>query len=118
MFLLTIWTVNNSFVAERPDFKFDENFDAIAAAAAVGRLDLVAMVLTFVGIVAAFAIIYGWTAFRSVAIEAAKTEAVNLLPVELRRLMEAEGDRLNWWRVGRRGTAGKASAGINSHRLR
>lgn len=94
VFLATIWTVNNEFVRANPKFKFDEDFDAIAAAAAIGRLDLVAMILTFVGVVAAFSIIYGWTAFRSVAIDAAKAETKDRVPLELRSIIDAEGDRL------------------------
>ena len=94
MFLLTIWTVNNELVQQKPAFKFDENFDSIAAAASVGRLDIVAMVLTFLGVVAAFALIYGWTAFRSVAIDAAKAETKLRLPENLKDLMDLEGDKL------------------------
>lgn len=94
LFVITIWTVNNDFVAENPQFKFDENFDAIASAAAIGRLDIVAVLLTFLGIVAAFSVLYGWTAFRSKAIEAAKAETEARVPEELRRLMDSDGDRL------------------------
>lgn len=92
--LSTIWTANNNLVASNPDFKFDASFDAIAAAAAVGRLDLVAMILTFIGLVGAFSLIYGWTAFRSVAIDAAKAETQLRVPQELQNLMNSDGDRL------------------------
>ena len=93
-FILTIWTVHNELVAQNKTIKFDENFDTIASAAAVGRLDIVAMILTFIGVVAAFSIIYGWTAFRSVAIEAAKAETKDRVPLELKSLLNEDGDRL------------------------
>jgi len=71
--------------------KLDANFDAIAAAAAVGRLDIIAMVLTFLGIIAALGVLYGWTAFRAAAVSAALQELENRLPTELRQYMDAKG---------------------------
>lgn len=72
----------------------NENFDAVAAAAAVGRLDVLSVVLTFVGIVAAIALIYGWTAFRSTARQAAMAEVDEQLPEALAELIELHGHSL------------------------
>ncbi len=47
--------------------------------------------LTFIGIVAAIALIYGWTAFRTHAIEAALRELDEQLPTELAKVMQDEG---------------------------
>lgn len=72
---------------------FDARFDAIAAAAAVGRLDLLAIILTFIGIVAALALLYGWTAFRAHAVEAAVREIHIQLPIELAAAMDRDGTK-------------------------
>lgn len=71
--------------------KLDANFDAVAAAAAVGRLDVISIVLTFLGIVAALGVLYGWTAFRAAAVSAAIEELENRLPDELREYMAKKG---------------------------
>lgn len=73
--------------------KLDASFDAIAAATAVGRLDVTGMILTFIGIIAALALIYGWTAFRTAATKAALEELQAQLPGEIRRLMDEDGHR-------------------------
>ncbi|MCY6524908.1 hypothetical protein, partial [Actinobacillus pleuropneumoniae] len=72
---------------------FDARYDAIAAASAVGRLDLLAMILTFIGIIAALSLLYGWTAFRAHAVEAAVREIHVQLPLELASAMERDGTK-------------------------
>lgn len=93
-FMVALWdgahVVRHSKVAR----KLDENFDSIAAAAAVGRLDILAVLLTFLGIVAAIALIYGWTAFRSTARQAAITEVDEQLPEALAELIREQGHLL------------------------
>jgi hypothetical protein len=70
---------------------FDAKYDAVAAAAAVGRLDVLSMVLTFLGIIAAIGVLYGWSAFRAAAVRAAIEELENRLPSEVRDYMALKG---------------------------
>lgn len=71
--------------------KLGPEFDSLAAAAAVGRLDVVSIVLTFLGIIAALGVLYGWSAFRAAAVRAAVDEIENRLPEELKQYMGSNG---------------------------
>ena len=70
------------------------NFDAIAAAAAVGRLDVLAMILTLVAAIAALSLVYGFTVFRTAATRAAIEEVDRRMPLEMAEHMETRGHSL------------------------
>lgn len=72
----------------------DARFDALAAASAVGRLDVLSMLLTFAGVIAAVSLVYGLTAFRTAATKAAIEEMGRQLPLELSEMMEKQGHTL------------------------
>jgi hypothetical protein len=74
--------------------KFDSHFDAIAAAAAVGRLDVLSMVLGLFAVVAAVGVIYSYTMFRSAAVEAAIVETRVGLPTALKGHLQEHGEAL------------------------
>ncbi|HEX4738223.1 MAG TPA: hypothetical protein VH331_11745 [Allosphingosinicella sp.] len=92
--LWLIWAIRTNADALRQAHlipQLDARFDSVAAAEAVGRLDVLSVVLTFIGIIAAIAIIYGWTAFKSAAVAAAVEEVERRLPDDLRLYMSNEG---------------------------
>lgn len=73
---------------------FDARYDAIAAAAAVGRLDVLSMLLALAAIIAGIALIYSYTVFRAAAIEAAVQELRLKLPAALTGHLSEHGERL------------------------
>ena len=80
--------------AARLDHAIGERFDSIAAAAAVGRLDVLSMLLAVMGIIAAVALIYAGTIYRAAAISAAKEETERLLPSALKDYLRGDGSGL------------------------
>lgn len=93
-FMCALWDAAHAVDHKQVIPKLDESFDTVAAAAAVGRLDIVAVLLTFLGIIAAIALIYGWTAFRSTARQAAIAEVDEQLPEALAELIREQGHLL------------------------
>lgn len=73
---------------------FDSHFDAIAAAAAIGRLDVLSMVLALFAVVAAVGVIYSYTMFRTAAVEAAIRETREGLPAALKGHLQEHGEDL------------------------
>jgi uncharacterized protein YneF (UPF0154 family) len=68
-----------------------ENFDSIAAANAIGRLDIVSMVLAFLGIIVAIVALGGFWLVRREAKEAAAEVAREVAPAIVRDYMTKIG---------------------------
>ena len=74
--------------------KLDASFDSVAAAAAVGRLDVLSLLLGVGAIIAGLAMIYSFAVFRSATIEAASQETREQLPAALSSHLAEHGERL------------------------
>ena len=74
--------------------KFDARYDAVAAAAAVGRLDVLSMLLALAAIVAGLALVYSYSVFKGAAIEAAVQELALRLPEALSSHLAEHGESL------------------------
>lgn len=74
--------------------QLDARFDAVAAAAAVGRLDVLSLLLAVAAVIAGLALIYSFTVFKAASIEAARHETREQLPSMLNSHLAKHGDRL------------------------
>lgn len=74
--------------------KLNESYDTVAAAAAVGRLDVLAMLMAVGAIVAGLGLIYSYTSFRAAAISAAMAEMAEKLPSALSNHLAEHGENL------------------------
>ena len=92
--LYAVWDNETALRHGKAIPQLDEKFDTIAAASAVGRLDILSVLLAFLGIIAAVSLVYGWTAFRSTARQAAIAEVDEQLPEALAELLEVQGHSL------------------------
>jgi hypothetical protein len=81
----------SEFGAARAGREPNEKWDSIAAAAAIGRLDVLSMVLAIFAVLAGVALIYAGSLYRAAAIAAAKDETERLLPQALRAYLAGDG---------------------------
>lgn len=70
------------------------DFDTVAAAAMVGRLDIVSLLLAFVGILVAIVGIGGVWYSRREAVGAAQSEAQTVVPDEVQKYMNNDGSSI------------------------
>lgn len=70
------------------------DFDSIAAAAMIGRLDVVSLLLAFIGILIALMSIGVLWYFRREALESARSEARNVAPKALEDYMNKNGTNI------------------------
>jgi len=71
-----------------------DRFDAVASAAAVGRLDVLTIVLAIGAIMSAVGLVFSYTAFKAHAIASAIEEVQRSLPGALREHLGEHGEQL------------------------
>jgi hypothetical protein len=92
--IYAIYTNVDALIRSNVTRPLDARYDAIAAAAAVGRLDVLSMLLALAAIIAGIALIYSYTVFKAAAIEAAVHELRLKLPSALSEHLAQHGERL------------------------